>query len=119
VRGDDGWIAFRRYRAAHGLGPRPLRLLDKPEPIEALAQVPDGPPLRFRWRRALHEVVAAEGPERIEGAWWSEVNDGGGNTARDYFRVEDRNGLRFWLFRAELYRNPGDTPHWFVHGAFA
>ena len=51
---------------------RPLRLLTRPEPIEAVAEVPDGPPLRFRWRRALHEVIAAEGPERIEGAWWSE-----------------------------------------------
>ncbi len=57
--------------------PRPLRLLEKPEPIEAIAEVPDGPPLRFRWRRALHEVIAAEGPERIEGAWWSD----GGNFA--------------------------------------
>ena len=68
--------------------------------------MPDGPPLRFRWRRALHEVIAAEGPERIEGAWWSE--HGGhpsGNLARDYFRVEDKSGLRFWLFRAGLYRD--------------
>jgi len=55
------------------MSPRPLRLLARPEPIdEVLALVPDGPPLRFRWRRALHEVVAAEGPERIAGAWWSE-----------------------------------------------
>ena len=63
--------------------------------------VPDGPPLRFRWRRALHEVVAAEGPERIEGAWWSEE----GGPARDYFRVEDGAGRRFWLFRARSLRD--------------
>ena len=44
---------------------RPLRLFDRPEPIEALAEVPDGPPLRFRWRRVLHDVAAIEGPERI------------------------------------------------------
>ena len=69
---DDGWEAFRHYRAEADLAPRPLRLLTRPEPIEAVAEVPDGPPLRFRWRRALHEVIAAEGPERIEGAWWSE-----------------------------------------------
>src|SRR6185312_3184456 len=81
------------------------------------------PPLRFRWRRALHEVIFADGPERIEGAWWSE--SGGqisGNLARDYFRVEDRSGLRFWLFRAGLYRDltPGGAPpSWFVHGMFA
>jgi protein ImuB len=118
VNDDTGWNAFRRYRAETDLPPRPLRLLVRPEPIEAVAEVPDGPPLRFRWRRALHEVIAAEGPERIEGAWWSEH----GGPARDYFRVEDKSGLRFWLFRAGLYR---DIPHgagaptWFVHGTFA
>jgi protein ImuB len=115
---DDGWEAFRRHRAEADLAPRPLRLLARPEPIEAVAEVPDGPPLRFRWRRALHEVVTAEGPERIEGAWWSEH----GGPARDYFRVEDKSGLRFWLFRAGLYRDlvPGAAPpSWFLHGMFA
>ena len=101
INGDAGWQAFRRYREQTELAPRPLRLLTRPEPIEAVAEVPDGPPLRFRWRRALHEVIAAEGPERIEGAWWSEH----GGPARDYFRVEDKSGLRFWLFRAGLYRD--------------
>jgi protein ImuB len=115
---DGGWDAFRRYRAEAELSPRPLRLLTRPEPIEALAEVPDGPPLRFRWRRALHEVIAAEGPERIEGAWWSEH----GGPARDYFRVEDKSGLRFWLFRAGLYRDltqGAPAPAWFLHGTFA
>ena len=117
---DEGWAAFRRYRAEADLSPRPLRLLMRPEPIEAVAEVPDGPPLRFRWRRALHEVVVADGPERIEGAWWSEH----GGPARDYFRVEDKAGLRFWLFRAGLYRDMGRedlaqggaAPSWFLHG---
>jgi protein ImuB len=115
---DPGWEAFRRFRADVELAPRPLRLLQKPEPIEAVAEVPDGPPLRFRWRRALHEVVAAEGPERIEGAWWSEQ----GGPARDYFRVEDRSGLRFWLFRSGLYRDLAQgvaAPSWFLHGTYA
>jgi protein ImuB len=115
---DPGWDAFRRYRAQANLAPRPLRLLARPEPIEAVAEVPDGPPLRFRWRRALHEVIAAEGPERIEGAWWSEH----GGPARDYFRVEDKSGLRFWLFRAGLYRDLAQgaaAPRWFLHGMFA
>jgi protein ImuB len=138
VSGDAGWNAFRRYRAEAELAPRPLRLLTRPEPIEAVAEVPDGPPLRFRWRRALHEVIAAEGPERIEGAWWSEHggqasgNFASGNLARDYFRVEDKSGLRFWLFRAGLYRDlkredlaredlapGGAAPTWFLHGTFA
>jgi len=117
---DTGWEALRRYRADNPTGPRPLRLLARPESIEALAEVPDGPPLRFRWRRELHEVVAAEGPERIEGDWWSEQDGGApGNRARDYFRVEDKTGLRFWLFRAGLYRAAGEAPRWFVHGGFA
>jgi protein ImuB len=113
-----GWDAFRHHRAEADLSPRPLRLLTRPEPIEAVAEVPDGPPLRFRWRRALHEVIAAEGPERIEGAWWSEH----GGPARDYFRVEDKSGLRFWLFRAGLYRDLAQgaaAPTWFLHGTFA
>jgi protein ImuB len=115
---DAGWPAFRQFRAETELAPRPLRLLQKPEPIEAVAEVPDGPPLRFRWRRALHEVIAAEGPERIEGAWWSEH----GGPARDYFRVEDKSGLRFWLFRSGLYRDlvhGAAAPTWFLHGTFA
>jgi protein ImuB len=109
--GAEGWETFHDFRHGADLGHRPLRLFARPEPIEAVAEVPDGPPLRFRWRRALHEVVAAEGPERIEGAWWSEQ----GGPARDYFRVEDRAGLRFWLFRAGLYRDTAQ-PCWFMHG---
>ena len=114
---DDGWAAFCRHRTEAELPPRPLRLLMRPEPIEAVAEVPDGPPLRFKWRRAFHDVIAAEGPERIEGAWWSEH----GGPARDYFRVEDKAGLRFWLFRAGLYRDfaPGSAPNWFLHGTYA
>jgi protein ImuB len=111
----EGWQALRDYRIAHGVGPRPLRMLPRPEPIQAVAEVPDGPPLRFRWRRELHTVVAAEGPERIESAWWDDT----GAPARDYFRVEDQGGLRFWLFRAGLYRNAGEMPQWYLHGAFA
>jgi len=117
TRAEFGWDAFRRFRAEAGLSQRPLRLLAKPEPIaDVFALVPDGPPARFRWRRALHEVVRAEGPERIEGVWWSE--DGG--PARDYFHVEDTAGLRFWLFRAGLYRDTAlSPPRWFVHGLYA
>ncbi|WP_246659493.1 Y-family DNA polymerase [Ancylobacter moscoviensis] len=95
--------------------PRPLTLFDPPQPIEALAEVPDGPPLRFRWRRVVHEVARAEGPERIAPEWWRRPE---GTPTRDYFRVENREGRRFWLFRAGLYdREPG-TPRWFLHGLF-
>jgi protein ImuB len=110
---EPGWAAFREYRCAAGLAPRPARLLATPEPVEAIAAVPDGPPLRFRWRRALHEVIAAEGPERIESPWWAEERGG----TRDYFRVEDQSGCRFWLFRNGLYRDT-PAPSWFLHGLF-
>jgi protein ImuB len=123
AKNDDGWAAFRRHRVEVDLAPRPLRLLAQPEPVVAVAEVPDGPPLRFTWRHAHHQIVAAEGPERIEGAWWSEHGgQSSGNLARDYFRVEDKNGLRFWLFRAGLYRElaPGASPPtWFLHGTCA
>ncbi|MDA1322851.1 MAG: DNA polymerase Y family protein, partial [Proteobacteria bacterium] len=93
---------------------RPLQMFDPPQPVETLAEVPDGYPLKFRWRRVLHEVTRAEGPERIGGEWWRAPNQ----RTRDYYRVEDRDGRRFWLFRQGLY---GETlePRWFIHGLFA
>ncbi len=92
-----------------------MRLLARPEPIETIAGVPDGPPLRFRWRRVLHEIAAIEGPERIAPEWWkSEVA-----LTRDYFRAEDLDGRRFWLFREGLYERETVTPRWFMHGLFA
>jgi protein ImuB len=93
---------------------RPLRLFERPEPIEALAEVPDGPPLRFRWRRVLHEVAAIEGPERIAAPWWRRP----GAPTRDYFRAEDALGRRFWLYREGLYGRETTQAKWFVHGVF-
>ncbi len=93
---------------------RPLRLLAQPEPIETVAAVPDGPPLRFRWRRVLHEVAAIEGPERIGAEWWKSDAP-----TRDYFRAEDTTGRRFWLFRAGLYGRETAEPRWYMHGVFA
>lgn len=93
---------------------RPLQMFDPPQPVETLAEVPDGSPLRFRWRRVLHEVALAEGPERIGGEWWRAPDQ----KTRDYYRVEDREGRRFWLFRQGLYGETGE-PRWFVHGLFA
>lgn len=95
---------------------RPLTLFDKPQAIEAIAEVPDGPPIRFRWRRVLHEVARAEGPERIAPEWWQPEAALPG--IRDYYRVEDANGQRFWLFREGFYA-PGAQARWYVHGLFA
>ena len=87
-----------------------------PEPIEAIAEVPDGPPLRFRWRRVMHEVASLEGPERIAPDWWTAEAPA---LSRDYFRVEDAEGQRFWLFREGLYGAETAHPRWYVHGLFA
>lgn len=96
---------------------RPIRLLDPPEIIDVIAEVPDGPPRRFRWRRDTHDIVRHEGPERIAAEWWRR-SDGAGLT-RDYYRVEDGEGRRFWLFRHGLYGSEKLTPGWYLHGLFA
>jgi len=97
---------------------RPLRLFARPEPLsDAIAEVPDGPPMRFRWRRVLHDVTMAEGPERIAMEWWRD-NKGRALT-RDYFRVETREGARVWLYREGLFGREIETPKWFLHGVFA
>ncbi|HEV7823136.1 MAG TPA: DNA polymerase Y family protein [Burkholderiales bacterium] len=103
---------------------RPLRMFETPEKIEVpFATVPDGPPRRFTWRRAMHAVVHVEGPERIAMEWWKQEKAA---LTRDYFRVEDTDGLRFWIYRDGLYNNELVTnegepidPQWFVHGVFA
>ncbi len=101
-------------RPDEGAPARPLRLFVHPEPIEALAEVPDGPPLRFRWRRVLHDVAAIEGPERIAAPWWRRD----GAPTRDYFRAEDSQGRRFWLYREGLWGRETAQAKWFVHGVF-
>ena len=99
-------------------GPRPPRLLEQPEPVEVIAAVPDGPPVRFTWRRVARQVVRAEGPERIAPEWW-DLSDHMPR-ARDYYRVEDAAGRRYWLFRDGLYGDGrGGAPRWFLHGLFA
>lgn len=166
-RGNDAAFA-----ASHAMAARPALLLDRPEPITVMAEVPDGPPLRFTWRRVEHRVVAAEGPERIAPAWWralprpsrerpsredtthakplrgkplhgSPSHAGGkpgsavagedpaavslGTPAlrrnnprtRDYYRIEDHEGGRYWVFRDGLYGDEEDEmPGWFLHGVF-
>lgn len=106
----------------HALGVRPVRLFDPPEPVDVVAQVPEGPPVQFRWRRALYRVERFEGPERLAGEWWCEDLVAKGTPApRDYYRVEDGDGRRFWLFRQGLYgpRGGQEPPRWFMHGLFA
>ena len=93
---------------------RPLTLLPIPEPIEAIAPVPDDPPLSFHWRRIQHRVVFADGPERIGPEWWrADISP----KPRDYYRVEDTAGRRYWLYREGLYGG-AEAPRWFLHGFF-
>jgi protein ImuB len=120
---------------------RPLHMFDPPQPIEVIgAEVPDGPPMRFRWRRGTHDVARYEGPERIGEEWWRRkpvgfevpkprgeegetmtryhLGDPSART-RDYYRVEDRRGRRYWIFRHGLYEQEKPQPGWYLHGLFA
>ena len=94
---------------------RPLRLLERPEEIEAgLPVAPDGPPKFFRWRQCRHDVTRVEGPERIAMEWWRKPG-----LTRDYFRVETQAGQRFWLYRDGPHRQNQLAPRWYLQGIFA
>ena len=95
---------------------RPLTLFDPPQPVEVIALAPDSPPARFRWRRKMHHVLRAEGPERIAPDWREHGLEA---PEWDYYRVEDVEGRRFWLFRQGLYERGDAAPRWFLHGLFA
>jgi protein ImuB len=93
--------------------PRPMQILDIPEPIEAMALTPDYPPKLFIWKGEQHIIVGADGPERIEREWWLEPGE-----HRDYYIAEDEDGRRYWLFRSGHY-NAKNNQHWYLHGFFA
>lgn len=121
---------------------RPLRLFARPEAINVTADFPDGAPAQFRWRRNLHVIVRAEGPERIAMEWWrhrdadEETEDeftrlhppqpgtdllerDGSVLTRDYFRAEDKEGVRYWIFREGVFGREVNDFRWFLHGVFA
>ena len=96
---------------------RPERLLDHPEEVHVLYAVPEGPPAQFQWRRRSYRVARYQGPERIAPEWWQDTP---GTRLRDYFKVEDEAGHRFWLYREGLHDDGrGGAPRWFLHGIFA
>lgn len=116
----DAWRRLAQFKGA-----RPTRLLQRPEPVDVTAPVPDDPPRRFQWRQHSHRIVRAEGPERLADEWWRPRPDGSRPPAnivppfRDYYRVEDDDGGRFWLFRDGAYTtaaNGRPTARWFLHG---
>jgi protein ImuB len=98
---------------------RPIRLFPQPHPIDVTAAIPDAPPMLFRWRKVVHRVVRADGPERISPEWWRGEKDGADDDqVRDYYRVESAHGMRFWVFREGIYGGER-LPRWYLHGVFA
>jgi protein ImuB len=96
---------------------RPIRLFDHPQEVRVFYAVPEGPPAQFIYRRQTHRVIRYAGPERIAPEWW---HDRPSTRLRDYFKIEDQNGQRFWLYREGLHEDGrGGDPRWFVHGMFA
>ncbi|MEO6255403.1 MAG: DUF6504 family protein [Sphingomicrobium sp.] len=93
---------------------RPQRLLDQPEAIAVVYATPEGVPRRFVWRRAVHDIARVEGPERIAPEWWRAPSN---SRLRDYYRVEDSAGRRFWIYREGVIGDGrGGAPDWFIHG---
>jgi len=96
---------------------RPIKLLDRPESILVIYETPDGLPKRFQWRGAAHDVIRAEGPERIAPEWWRERST---TRLRDYYRIEDGQGRRYWIYRNGLTGDGrGGVPEWFLQGMYS
>ena len=103
-------------RASLAMTNKPQRLLDRPEAIDVIYATPEGMPRRFRWRRAMHDISRVEGPERIAPEWWRQPSSA---RLRDYYRVEDGEGRRYWIYREGLIGDGrGGAPGWFIHGLF-
>ena len=95
---------------------RPQRLFDRPEVIDVIYATPEGVPRRFVWRRAVHDIARVEGPERIAPEWWRQPSS---TRLRDYYRVEDMAGRRYWIYREGLIGDGrGGLPNWYMHGLF-
>ncbi|MCK5550042.1 MAG: DNA polymerase Y family protein, partial [Hyphomicrobiaceae bacterium] len=101
-----------------GKPPRPLFLLAKPEPLCVTAEIPEGPPARFTWRRVSRRITKAQGPERIAPEWWRAFTARTVARPRDYYRIEDEGGAGYWVFREGFYDCDEAPPRWFVHGLF-
>ena len=97
---------------------RPIRLFARPEPLSrVIALMPDQPPRRFEWRGKTYKVVAGDGPERVHGEWWR--RDAEVWAVRDYYRVEDEEGGRFWVFRrGDGFADDTGDLSWWMHGVF-
>ncbi len=113
----DGRLKGGHDKIWQHIGERPIRLFAWPQPIDVTAALPDAPPMLFRWRKMVHRIARAEGPERIAPEWWRGGDTRADAHIRDYYRVESTAGLRFWVFREGAY-GAGEMPRWFLHGLF-
>ena len=114
----SGWLSALAKTEPIELPPkrRPQRLLDRPEAIDVIYATPEGMPRRFVWRRAVHDIARVEGPERIAPEWWRQPSS---TRLRDYYRVEDATGRRYWIYREGLIGDGrGGLPNWYIHGLF-
>jgi protein ImuB len=107
--------ASNTWPSAENARPRPPLLFPHAEPADVIALLPDGPPLRLRWRGKTHAVAHAQGPERIAAEWWRSKE---ARPTRDYYLVESGDGQRLWLYREGLPGRETATPRWFVQGLF-
>ena len=113
-----GWAAAvaSSFSPTEPASNRPQRLLDRPEAIAVIYATPEGMPRRFVWRRGVHDIARVEGPERIAPEWWRERSTA---RLRDYYRVEDEAGRRYWIYREGLVGDGrGGAPNWYLHGLF-
>ena len=114
----SGWTSAlcKAEAIEHPPTQRPQRLLDRPEAIDVIYATPEGMPRRFMWRRAVHDIARVEGPERIAPEWWRQPSSA---RLRDYYRVEDAEGRRYWIYREGLIGDGrGGLPGWFIQGLF-
>ena len=115
----SGWMSALEdapFPQAAGDKVRPQRLLDRPEAIAVIYATPEGVPRRFVWRRLVHDIARVEGPERIAPEWWRAPSKA---RLRDYYRVEDSSGRRFWIYREGVIGDGrGGSPAWYLHGLF-
>ena len=114
----SGWVSAIQSPPSPPKGGKnkPERLLDRPEAIDVIYATPEGMPRRFVWRRAVHDIARVEGPERIAPEWWRQPSSA---RLRDYYRVEDGEGRRYWIYREGLIGDGrGGLPAWFIHGLF-
>ena len=111
----SGWHDAGQHLRHSTAAPRPVRLLTHPQPVSVVALLPDHPPAQFIWQNKTHRISRASGPERIAPQWWTAP---AGSRTRDYFRLQDEQGARFWVYREGLPER-GEDVSWFLHGFFA